>query len=108
MKRLGLLAVFFAIVCSLWAQEQPAQAPPAQGSPAQAEPADEDTETSLVYVRRLSLGLTGSVPAMLLRGGLIENETSTPPLYTKFETNPKEHFRGEGSRCNWPCASDIP
>jgi hypothetical protein len=97
-KRLGLLAVFFAVACSLWAQEQPAQAPPAQSPPTRTKPAAEETKSEPVYVRRISLGLTGSVPAlMLLRGGLLENETATPPLYTKFETNPKEHFTGGGA-----------
>ena len=97
MKRLGLFAVFFAVACLLWAQEKPVQVPPAQSPPAQTKPSAE-AESEPVYVRRISLGLTGSVPAlMLLRGGLVENATTTPPLATKFETNPKEHFTGGGA-----------
>jgi len=82
-KRFAFFAVVLAAGAAACAQSAP-----------QEKPAE---ERQTAYVRRVSIGATGSLPAiMLLRGGEVETSTVSPPLSTKFETNPTEHYTGGG------------
>ena len=81
-KHVGLFAALLALACPLWAQDAPQE---------------EEYEVQTAYVRRLSVGVTGTAIAlMLLRGGVEEFQSLDPVLYSKYETNPKEHYVGGG------------
>ena len=111
MNRLWLLVVFICLATSLLAQGQPTPAQPAQPQaakdaprPPQASPAEEEEEEAEeepVYVRRISIGVSvGGNPWYLIGGNSVNKATTTPPLDTTAETNPKDHYVFGGGLVN--------
>jgi hypothetical protein len=106
---LWFLAVLICLSASLYAQNQPAQtpqAPPQAAKDAPQPPADapEEEEAAAeepVYVRRISIGITGGGnPWYLIGGEKVTTSTTTPPLETTVETNPKDHYVFGGGLLN--------
>ncbi len=80
------------------AQEQAAQAPPAKATASQSIVTAQAREKEPVYVRRISLGITGiGQPRNLIGGAKQEQTTKTPPLDTTVTTTPKAHYAAGGA-----------
>ena len=99
MKHFGLLVACLCVTAALLAQDKPAGTPaPAQPPPGEAKPPEPEPAREPVYLRRFSLGVTGSAPFMLLlQGGQRTTETATPPQATDFKTSQKKHYVGGGA-----------
>ncbi len=98
MNRPWLFALLLCVTTLLSAQDQPAQPAPATAPAAQPARAQEERQREPVYVRRISLGVTGiGQPRNVIGGGKSEQVTTSPPLDTTVTTSPKAHYTAGGA-----------